>query len=338
VFGGRDNYLMTYCQKRPWGAWEPRLRKLPSLRRKLIDHAWVLRAKKDVLPELPDKARFPMFVDVCLQAFNDAHTAVLDTVDIWLDEQWMEWDARRLPSPDDPDDVTLVESWCHGQIGLMSPLRKAAGLAKVPVAAEYVADWVAAEVHRDEHGHVLPIERPLLVWAHHTEVEAALVAAAHEAVGPDDVDLVRALVGATSERASDEAVADFQAGKVAVLIAGITAAGVGITLTRGSDMVFVETSYVVDEVAQAEDRQLRIGQRSNVTAHTMIAPGTLDERIQAVLAAKGNVLELVFPGGDNHVAVLDPGLDDLVEPWQVTVGLVWEAVARRSRNRRRRAA
>ena len=159
--------------------------------------------------------------------------------------------------------------------------------------------------------------------------EACPPAAARAAVS--DASLVRSIVGGTSDRAADAAVADFQAGKVAVLILSITAAGVGITLTRGSDALFVETTYVNSEITQAEDRANRLGSKEPLTCFTMIAPGTLDEQIQAVLGGKSDILDQVMVGGDNRAAVL--GSDDITnaKPSVIVADLVWQAVDRRAK-------
>ncbi|MDK7160711.1 C-terminal helicase domain-containing protein, partial [Pauljensenia sp. UMB3104] len=75
---------------------------------------------------------------------------------------------------------------------------------------------------------------------------------------------VRTYYGATSKAERDETVRAFQAGKVDVLIAQITAAGVGLTLTRAQDALFVETEWTPALVTQAEDRIHRITQTSPV--------------------------------------------------------------------------
>ncbi|MFD6093428.1 SNF2-related protein [Oerskovia sp. NPDC060338] len=327
VFGGHSNFLETYCRKNHFGAWVARKSELGRLKAALDEHVWVRRNKSDVLRDLPAKARFPMLIDVPLTEFRKAHTAVLDKIDLWL---------QTLPETLDstnPEDVETVEEWARDQIGLMSPLRVAAGLAKVPAAAEYIGDWVAREGTHDPATGELCIDRPLIVWAHHQDVATAMIEAAQEAV--TDASLVRSIVGGTPQKVADAAVADFQAGKVAVIVLSITAAGVGLTLTRSSDVLFVETTYVNAEITQAEDRAHRIGTKRSVTIQTMIAPGTLDERIQAVLGSKSDVLDQVMTGGDNRAAVLDASNIEMDSPAQIISTLAWEAVARSSKARRR---
>src|SRR5690625_5900487 len=43
---------------------------------------------------------------------------------------------------------TEVRAWCGDQMGCVSLLRRAAGLAKIPAAADYISDWVEATSHQ----------------------------------------------------------------------------------------------------------------------------------------------------------------------------------------------
>src|ERR1035437_9634125 len=92
-------------------------------------------------------------------------------------------------------------------------------------------------------------------------------------------------------------VGDFQAGKIPELVCSISAAGVGITLTKASDMLFVETDWTPALITQAEDRCHRIGQENHVVCTTLIASGTLDEHIQSVLRKKVQTLDAAVAVG-----------------------------------------
>src|SRR5690625_5919503 len=49
---------------------------------------------------------------------------------------------------------TEVRAWCGDQMGCVSLLRRAAGLAKIPAAADYISDWVEATSHQGAGGEI----------------------------------------------------------------------------------------------------------------------------------------------------------------------------------------
>jgi SNF2 family DNA or RNA helicase len=118
--------------------------------------------------------------------------------------------------------------------------------------------------------------------------------------GLADHDLMK-IDGTTSHTKRSLAEDEYQAGHVGVLIASIQAAGTSITLTRGNEALFAELDWTPDWIIQAEGRQDRIGQTAErVLCTTLIALGTLDERVADVLFGKSGVLE-AMTGGDHAV-------------------------------------
>ncbi len=310
-FGSYLDFRDTYTHPTKWG-WKPNRDALPQLRSILELGLWVRRTKEDVLSDMPPKVRNAIWVDVPLAAYEAALEEVYAVIAEWVE-------AYRDEAGHLPDDDTITE-WCSGQLSLVARLRQAAGLAKVPAATDLVADWLQANPGA-----------PIVLWAHHKTVVAALVTALQDHL--PTAERVAVIDGSVPEEERASIVDAFQAGRVRVLVCSIQAAGVGITLTRSSEAVFVETDWTPALMAQAEDRQHRIGQEHPVTYTTLVASGTLDERVQAVLATKARTLDAVMDG-DHRVGVQVNGrliASDILR------GLVDEVIAKR-RPRRASAA
>lgn len=62
--------------------------------------------------------------------------------------------------------------------------------------------------------------------------------------------------------------------------------GTGVTLTKASYIIFVDTPWTDGDFQQASDRIYRIGQSKPVTIITLITKGTYDERVQEILNHK----------------------------------------------------
>ncbi len=103
------------------------------------------------------------------------------------------------------------------------------------------------------------------------------------------------LTGATKQSDRQSLVDQFQSGAAPVFIGTIRAGGVGLTLTQSSIVVLVDRPWTPGDAEQAEDRCYRIGTKSNVLA-LWLQCGELDRRVDAVLAKKSDVIELVLQG------------------------------------------
>ncbi|KAI1702679.1 RNA recognition motif domain-containing protein [Ditylenchus destructor] len=76
-----------------------------------------------------------------------------------------------------------------------------------------------------------------------------------------------------------------------VALLSITAAGIGITLTAASHMIFTELYWNPGNMMQAEDRAHRVGQKNPVIIQYMLARKTADEEIWGRILEKLDVLD-----------------------------------------------
>ena len=71
-----------------------------------------------------------------------------------------------------------------------------------------------------------------------------------------------------------------------VLLASLKAGGTGLNLVRASHVIHLDRWWNPAVEDQGSDRAWRIGQKSTVMVHTLVCPGTVEERIAALLARK----------------------------------------------------
>jgi SWI/SNF-related matrix-associated actin-dependent regulator of chromatin subfamily A-like protein 1 len=105
------------------------------------------------------------------------------------------------------------------------------------------------------------------------------------------------LLGADALGERDEAVRAFQRPDGPPLIVCATrVAAQGITLTRASNVAFLELEWTPAMHDQAEDRCHRIGQRDAVTAWYLLAAGSIDETMAELVEAKRGHISAVTDG------------------------------------------
>jgi superfamily II DNA or RNA helicase len=111
----------------------------------------------------------------------------------------------------------------------------------------------------------------------------------------------------------EEMVTQFQAGKAPVFLLSLKAGGTGLTLTRATHVLHYDRWWNPAVEDQATDRAYRIGQDRPVQVHRLIAEGTLEDRIAALLEKKRELADAVIGSGEGWIAELsDSELADLV--------------------------
>jgi hypothetical protein len=248
----------------------------------LRSHCYVRRLKADVLPQLPAKRQVTIPVDLANEAeYRLAERNLIE----WLRAQPL--DLRTLRAK-------VAAALRNERLVQLNKLRQLAGRGKLDAAIAWLEDFV-------ESG------EPLVVFADHIELQKALV----ERFG----DAAVHVLGEDSAAARDAAVTAFQRPDgPQVIVCSLRAAGQGLTLTRASNVAFLELDWTPARLAQAEDRCHRIGQASAVTAWYLLAPDTIDETMADLLAAKRGVIGAVTDGriGDGE-SLLEAVVRDLRE-------------------------
>ncbi|MFE5243628.1 MULTISPECIES: DEAD/DEAH box helicase [unclassified Streptomyces] len=122
------------------------------------------------------------------------------------------------------------------------------------------------------------------------------------------------LHGGTPVAEREAMVNRFQEGGAPVFLLSLKAAGTGLNLTRAGHVVHFDRWWNPAVEAQATDRAYRIGQTQPVQVHRLIAEGTVEDRIAAMLARKQKLADAVLGSGEAALSELtDAELAELVE-------------------------
>jgi SWI/SNF-related matrix-associated actin-dependent regulator 1 of chromatin subfamily A len=226
---------------------------------------FVRRLKADVLQQLPAKTRAVVPVELDNEA--EYRLAERDLV-AWLRSQPL--DLREL-------DAKVAAALRAERLVRLNALKLLAARGKLHAALRWIHDFCSSG------------ER-LVVFAHHREIQRALL---------DHFPHALHILGEDSHAARDKAVQAFQAPdsrENQLIVCSIEVAGQGLTLTRSSNVVFIELDWTPAKHDQAEDRCHRIGQQDAVNAYYLLAADTVDETISTLLERKRSMIGAVTDG------------------------------------------
>lgn len=91
--------------------------------------------------------------------------------------------------------------------------------------------------------------------------------------------------------------------QIRIALLGISATGLGLTLTAASTILFAEMHWTPAIMLQAEDRAHRIGQVNSVNCHYLYGSGTLDDKLYAKLEYKLGIVSEMIDGSRKDLEV-----------------------------------
>lgn len=259
-FGGKWAFLKRYAGAHHNGfGWDTSgASNLTELNTKLRQNCYIRRTKDEVLRELPDKSRNIVHLEPSGKGYKDYRTAEDDLV-LFLRQNGNK-------SKDSSEHLARTQV-----------LKRLAAWAKMDAVEEWIDSFLES------------CDRKLVVFAHNVDVVDHL---------SDKYGGLR-VSGRDTLEERQVAVDSFQTDpKSRVIVLNLQAGGVGITLTSGSDVVFVQMGWTPGEHDQAEDRCHRIGQKNNVQAWYLLASGTIDEDIYDLVDAKRTIVDAVTEGDE----------------------------------------
>jgi SWI/SNF-related matrix-associated actin-dependent regulator of chromatin subfamily A-like protein 1 len=234
---------------------------LEELNERLRSTCMVRRLKRDVLKELPPKRR-----SVTCFPKSANQDALVEDENTFIGEVFhcstLEEALEALKS----EKVGFTE---------YAEARHKVALAKVDLCVEHVEG-------------ALESSDKIVLFAHHSDVIAAL---------SEKLSVFKPVVvtGSSSLAGRQAAVDAFQnVPDVRLFIGSIGAAGVGITLTASSHVIFAELPLKPSEMVQAEDRTHRIGQLDSVLVEVLVFDGSVDAHVARLIVEKQDIADMAL--------------------------------------------
>lgn len=244
---------------------------LDELNQKIHASCYFRREKKDVLKDLPELTRTTINVSLDAETQREYDTCQRDLLSFLLEYKNCDLaEARKKLRM-----KALVQ---------FMNLRSISGRGKMVATIEFLHDT----------------EEQIIVFAEHRDVVQAI-----KDEFPDEVCTV---TGADNQQQKQWAVDSFQARKKRIIICSIKAAGVGLTLTASSNVLFTELPWTMADLSQCECRAYRNGQKNAVTSWILIGDGTIDTYLYRLIMKKGSIASKVT--GEQDSAIKDEAYFD----------------------------
>jgi SNF2 family DNA or RNA helicase len=259
-FGGKWAFLKRYTNAYHNGfGWDTKgASNLNELNMKLRQNCYIRRTKDEVLKELPAKTRNVVHVEPSGKGYAEYRKAEGDLLAFLAENGYRASDTAE-------------------HLRRTTVLKRLAADAKM----ESVIEWIDSFLES--------CDRKLVVFAHNVAIVDYLAGKYGNL----------RVSGQDSMEDRQHAVDSFQKDhKARVIVLNLQAGGVGLTLTAGSDVCFVQQGWTPGEHDQAEDRCHRIGQENSVQAWYLIGVNTIDEDIYDLIDAKRAVVDAVTDGDE----------------------------------------
>jgi SNF2 family DNA or RNA helicase len=90
----------------------------------------------------------------------------------------------------------------------------------------------------------------------------------------------------------------------AIFVLSLKAGGTGLNLTAANHVFHFDRWWNPAVENQATDRSFRIGQTRQVQVHKLVCAGTLEERIDTMIARKRSIAEDIVGSGESWITEL----------------------------------
>ena len=255
-------YAFQYCKpkKHRWRkGWDfTGASNLKGLRKRIKPY-FLRRMKKEVLPQLPEKRRTILPIDISNS--REYKKATIDFLK-WYRKKAGNKKAKRAKKAQ-----ALVK---------LGQLKQLVAQGKIKKACEWIDDFL------------FTTNEKLVVFAYHRDIFNELVKRYKKI----------ACIGGKAGKERQRQVKMFQEEEWCRLFLGtLKADKESITLTAASTVLFLELGWTPSEHDQAEDRVYRIGQKDNkVNVYYILGKNTVDQYVWNIIEKKRKVIDEIMSG------------------------------------------
>lgn len=225
---------------------------LQELNYLMYKYCFYRRLKTDVLTELPAKQRDVVICDITNRSeYSHAHNDLVSFL--------------KTNGCSDAEVMKKLRAEVMVRIGILKQL---SAKGKIHDAIEHIEE-------------VVDSGEKIIVFCHLKEIAEKLMQHFPDAVS---------IRGSDNSEARQHSVDRFQNDpSVKVIVCSIKAAGVGITLTASSRVLFIEFPWTYADCQQCEDRAHRYGQRESVQVTYLLGNDTIDRYCYDVIQTKKSI-------------------------------------------------
>ena len=249
----------------------------PMLNRQLRARCFLRRRKDDVLTELPPKRYAQLLIEGDPKVMTKYRQAEEDIVN-YLAEIVR---TAALASGLDTESARKVAGEKALRAQSAQHLVAITTLKQIAVEAKRHAidQWLKEFTATGKKVVVFGWHRPIVEWVADTYADGCRIQ------------------GGMSDAEKQASIDKFQNDETQQVIScSIKAAGVGITLTSASDVLFMEQGWNPADQDQCADRCHRIGQLDSVTVYTALCSETVDEDIYDLIQNKRVIVDAITDG------------------------------------------
>lgn len=264
------HFVYRYCaayQSR-WGLDTSGSSRIPELKEK-IDNLIIRKKKEDVLKELPDKK----FIDIPIKL----KSSIQKKYDL-IEQNFIKY-LKEVKKKNKKD---IRKSLLAEQLVKLNELRQLASIGKIDSTKDLIQNIIDSGEKVLVFGN---FNEPLNIFERAFKEESVMI------------------IGSTSDVDRRKAIDEFQNNpKIKIFFGGMHSAGMGITLTAASNVIFHDFDWTPEVQRQCFSRADRIGQKANsINIFQVIALDTIDQKMVKILKKKQEIIDQLIDGKETKV-------------------------------------